>query len=179
MLKLARTLMSGAAIAALVSACGAGSDVAAPMSASAGPSRSGGSGGGGGTGTVTPPSTCVAEISSFVNTPGYGPYRADVADITTKATVKNCTGSAVNWLARVTYRGPFWGGTTFAFPLTCAMAIAANGQGTCQTKERYIFIRNTYSVILDVLDANGIVLATSSARVDTPSVPNPAFTPGS
>ena len=32
--------------------------------------------------------------------------------------------------------------------------------------------------MLDVT-ANGIVLATSSASVDTPSVPNPAFTPGS
>ena len=105
---------------------------------------SGGSGGGGGTGgggggggTVTPPATCVAQITSFSNTAGYGPYGANVADIRTKFTVKNCTAASVSWTGRVTYRGPFWGGATFDFPMSCALTIAANSSSTCQLTERY------------------------------------------
>ena len=138
---------------------------------------SGGSGGGGGGGgAVVLPTTCVAEISSMSNTAGYGPYGPQVADIKSKFTVKNCTSAPVSWQARVTYSGPFWGGATFAFPLTCSLGIAARSSQTCSITERYLFIQQTYGVTLDVLDASGAVLATTSANVDTPTVPNPAAT---
>jgi hypothetical protein len=132
-------------------------------------------GSGGGGGTVTP-GNCVAQISSFSNTSGYGPYGPNVADIRTRLTVKNCTGAAVNWQARATYTGPFWGGSVFSFPLTCALPIGAGSSGTCQVTERYLLIQQTYTVTLDVLDANGSVVATASESVATPTVPNPAAT---
>lgn len=134
----------------------------------------GGTSGGGGGGTVTP--GCVAQITAFDNTPGYGPYGPNVADIRTRVTVKNCGGSAVAWQARATYTGPFWGGATFDFPLGCDLAIAGGKSGTCQITERYLLIQQTYHVTLDVLDAAGHVLATSQADVATPAVPNPNAT---
>ena len=136
----------------------------------------GGGGGGGAVGGGGAPATCVAEISAFNNTAGYGPYGGGVADIKTRFTVKNCTAQAVNWQAKLIYRGPFWGGTVFDFPLTCAMPIAANSSATCQVTERYLLILQTYDVSLQVLDAAGNVLATTSAAVATPLVPNPAAT---
>lgn len=132
------------------------------------------SGGGGGGGTVTP--GCVAQITAFDNTSGYGPYGPNVADIRTKVTVKNCGGSAVAWQARATYTGPFWGGATFDFPLSCDLSISGGKSGTCQISERYLLIQQTYHVTLDVLDAAGHVLATSQADVATPAVPNPNAT---
>ena len=138
----------------------------------------GGSGGSGG-GTTTPPATCVTTISSFSNTAGYGPYGPNVADIKSRFTVKNCTSTPLTLTGRVTYVGPFWGGSTFAFPLSCNMAIAPNSSQTCQITERYLMIRQTYGVTLDVLDTNGAVIATANANVDTPTVPNPLATPGS
>ena len=139
-------------------------------------SGTGGGGGGGAVGGGGAPATCVAEISAFNNTAGYGPYGGGVADIKTRFTVKNCTAQAVNWQAKLIYRGPFWGGTVFDFPLTCAMPIAANSSATCQVTERYLLILQTYDVSLQVLDAAGNVLATTSAAVATPLVPNPAAT---
>ncbi len=132
--------------------------------------------GGGGGGTVTPPSNCVAQITSFNNTAGYGPYGPNVADIRTRFSVKNCTSSAVNWQARLTYHGPFWGGTVFDFPMSCPLAITANSTVTCQVTERYLLILQTYDVTLAVMDGNGHVLATVSAPVATPLVPNPNAT---
>ncbi len=155
----------------LVAAC---SDVTSPTPFAQTARLSGGGGGGGGGGTVTPPSSCVPQISAFDNTPGYGPYSPVVADIRTRVTVKNCSSSAVTLQARVTYQGVFWGGSTFNFPVTCAMIIGANSSLTCQLREKYLFIQQTYHVIFDVLDASGAVVATSSADVDTPLVPNPA-----
>ena len=116
----------------------------------------------------------MADVSAFNNAPGYGPYSPIVADITTKFTVRNCTAAAVSWQARVTYRGPFWGGSVFSFPLTCALPIAARSSGTCQVRERYLFIQQIYQVTLDVLNGSGGVIATSTASVATPAVPNPA-----
>lgn len=134
----------------------------------------GGSGGGGGGGTVTP--GCVAQIASFDNVAGYGPYGPSVADIRTRVTVKNCTGSAVAWQARATYTGPFWGGQTFNFPISCDLSIAGGKSGTCQVTERYLLIQQTYHVTLDVLDASGAIIATTGADVATPAVPNPNAT---
>ena len=176
-----------AVVATIVLAgCGGGGDgadtsIANPLQVVADDGRaqilSGGSGGGGGGGGGgVAPATCVADISSFNNTAGYGPYGGGVADIKTRFTVKNCTALAVNWQAKLTYRGPFWGGTVFDFPLTCAMPIAANSSATCQVTERYLLILQTYDVSLQVLDAAGNVLATTSAVVATPLVPNPAAT---
>lgn len=125
---------------------------------------------------MTPPSNCVAQITSFNNTAGYGPYGPNVADIRTRFTVKNCTSSAVTWQARLTYHGPFWGGTVFDFPMSCPLSIAANSSATCQVTERYLLILQTYDVTLDVLDANGNVMATTAATVATPLVPNPNAT---
>ena len=64
------------------------------------------------------------------------------------------------------------GGSPVVSPTTC---VAGSSQ-TCSITERYLFIQQTYGVTLDVLDANGAVLATTSANVDTPTVPNPAAT---
>lgn len=143
-------------------------------SGSGGGGGGGTSGGGGGGGTVTP--GCVAQITAFDNVAGYGPYGPNVADIRTKVTVKNCGSSSVTWQARATYTGPFWGGATFNFPLTCDLAIAGGKSGTCQITERYLLIQQTYHVTLDVLDGAGNVLATSGADVATPAVPNPNAT---
>lgn len=176
---------------AFLAACSSPSNPVAPttgtVAASAQASGSGGGGGnggggnggggnGGGGGGAVPPSNCVAEISSFSNTPGYGPYGPNVADIRTKVTVKNCTSSSVAWTARATYTGPFWGGGQFAFPLTCSLTIGANASSSCQITERYLLIQQTYAVTLDVLDGSGNVLATTSGSVATPSVPNPNAT---
>ena len=171
-------------VAILVAGCGGGAgDVA-----DAGPlqlvpddrvqalSGGGGGGGSGGGGVVTPPANCVAQITSFSNTSGYGPYGPQVADIRTRFTVKNCTSAAVNWTARLTYHGPFWGGTVFDFPMTCAMPIAARSSATCQVTERYLLILQSYDVTLDVLDAEGNVLGSAAATVATPTVPNPQAT---
>lgn len=76
----------------------------------------------------------------------------------------------------MTDTGTFRGGTTFDCPLSCDLAITANSSLSCQVRERYLYILHTYDVRLDVLDASGAVLATSSATVSTPSVPNPAGT---
>lgn len=160
------TALSSGTLAGPVLASGSGSG--------GGTGGGGGVGGGGGGGTVPP--SCVAEISSFSNTPGYGPYGPNVADIRTRLTVKNCTGAAVSWQARATYTGPFWGGSVFSFPLTCALAIGAGSSATCQLTERYLLIQQTYTVTVDVLDASDNVMATTSASVATPSVPNPAAT---
>ena len=138
-------------------------------------SGSGGGGSGGG-GVVTPPANCVAQITSFSNTSGYGPYGPQVADIRTRFTVKNCTSAAVAWTARLTYRGPFWGGTVFDFPMTCTMPIAARSSATCQVTERYLLILQSYDVTLDVLDADGNVLGSAAATVATPTTPNPHAT---
>lgn len=148
----------------------------APASSASGSGGGGGgtSGGGGGGGTTTP--GCVAQITAFDNTPGYGPYGPNVADIRTKVTVKNCTGGAVAWQARATYTGPFWGGGTFDFPLTCDLTVAAGRSGSCQITERYLLIQQTYHVTLDVIDQAGHILATSAADVATPAVPNPNAT---
>ena len=64
------------------------------------------------------------------------------------------------------------GGSPVVSPTTC---VAGSSQ-TCSITERYLFIQQTYGVTLDVLDANGAVLATTSANVDTPTVPDPAAT---
>ena len=172
-----------AAAAAVLAACGGGGDESAssPLQVVTDDggrvhALSGGSGGGGGGGGVTPAANCVAQVSAFSNTAGYGPYGPNVADIRTRFTVKNCTAVAVKWQARLTYHGPFWGGTVFDFPLTCDMPIAANASQTCQVTERYLMILQTYGVTLDVIDAAGNVLATSSATVATPTVPNPQAT---
>jgi hypothetical protein len=135
-----------------------------------------GGSGGGGSKVVPTPTTCVAKITSATHTAGYGPYGPNVADIKTKFTVANCTAAAVNWTARVTYSGELWGGTQFALPLTCALPIATRSSKTCTTTERYVLIQHTYGVTIDILNAAGTVLATSSANVATPTVPNPAAT---
>ena len=192
----ARAVLSVAALAAMT-ACGTVSNPVSPSTSSApvssssggtllnplsggGGSGSGGGGGslsgGGGGGSVTPPSNCVAQISSVSNTAGYGPYGPNVADIRTKFSVKNCTAAVATWQARATYTGPFWGGSTFSFPLSCSLTVGANSSATCQLTERYLFIQQTYVVTIDVLDASGNVLATSSESVATPTVPNPAAT---
>jgi hypothetical protein len=56
------------------------------------------------------------------------------------------------------------------------LTLSAGAAGSCQITERYLMIRQTYGVTLDVLDASGNVLATSTDSVDTPTVPNPAAT---
>ncbi len=174
------TAPSSLASPSTISAAAATSSVVtgAPTIKLSGSGGGGGTGGGsgGGGGTVTPPATCTAEITSFSNTAGYGPYGPNVADIRTRVSVKNCTSSAVAWQARATYTGPFWGGTVFSFPLTCKMAIGSTSTATCQLTERYLLIQQTYLVTLDVLDANGQVLATASESVATPTDPNPAAT---
>jgi hypothetical protein len=68
-----------------------------------------------------------------------------VAAIKTKFSVTNCTNAPVNWTARVTYTGAFWG-SGFNFPLTCAMSIAASSSQTCTVDERYLLIQQTYGV---------------------------------
>ncbi len=164
-------------VLALTAAC---TDTTAGPTAAPNPAPSlasgsiGGGGGGGGGGAVTPPATCAAQITTFDNVSGYGPYAPNVADITTRVEVKNCSGASVAWQARVTYTGPFWGGSTFDFPVSCTLVIAANSTGKCQVREKYIFIQQTYRVTLNVLDASGNVLATQWADVATPLVPNPA-----
>jgi hypothetical protein len=181
------TVAASVAMALTLAACGGGSE--ATDTNDTGPlavvpndmvqalsGSGGGGGGGGGGGTTTPPANCAAQISSFNNTAGYGPYGPNVADIKTRFSVKNCTASAVNWKARLTYHGPFWGGTVFDFPLTCNMAIAANSTTTCQVTERYLMILQTYQVTLDVLDASGNLLDTAAASVATPTTPNPNAT---
>ena len=164
-----------------MTACGGGGDSADVSPLQVVPNDiaralSGGGGGGGGGGVVPPPAACVAQITSFSNTAGYGPYGPNVADIKTRFSVKNCTGAAVNWQARLTYHGPFWGGTVFDFPMSCGLAIAANATLTCQVTERYLLILQTYDVTLEVLDASGKLLASTSASVATPVVPNPNAT---
>jgi len=132
-----------------------------------------GGGGGSSAAATPPPNNCVAQISAFANTPGYGPYSPYVASIKTKVTVKNCAAQAASWQARVTYAGPFFGGQSFAVPLTCSLLVPASSAATCSVVQRYLYIQQTYGVTLDIVDATGTVLATSTANVDTPSVPNP------
>lgn len=76
----------------------------------------------------------------------------------------------------MSYQGAFWGSFTDSLPLTCDLPIRATSSQTCTVPERYILIQQTYGVTLDVLDPAGAVLATTSASVATPTVPNPAAT---
>lgn len=68
-------LMSAAVTLVVLSVAAACGETTAPQPAISAQGQvahlSGSSGGGGG--AVTPPSNCVADVSAFNNTPGYGP----------------------------------------------------------------------------------------------------------
>ncbi len=128
---------------------------------------SGGGGGGGGGAPV--PSGCVAKITQFDNTPGYGKYSPYVGGIRTTLTVQNCTPSPVAWHAIVTYSS----GWQTTFTCTLPGSIGGGLSGSCRVDNQYLSLNVTYQVTATVADSAGVILATASGSATTPSVPNP------
>ena len=152
--KRSRTAIFGAALGLALIAGATG-----PALASGG----GGSGGGGGS------SACVAQLGSVSNLASYGWYLPFIAEIKTKYNVKNCSSSPQTLVARTTYLAS--DGTGDA--QQCTFAMAANTSSTCSPWARSLRIQHVYTVTTQVLTPSGTVLASSTALVATPLVPNP------
>ncbi len=120
---------------------------------------SGGGSGGGGGGTVT--ATKAPAITTFKVTSGYGPYGGRDGDLQANYSVDMGT-SGLSPSVRVTIvdvgTGATWWNSTTSIPRGSA-------------GYRYLPLNKTFTVTVELLDPNGLILDRKSTNASTPAAP--------